>query len=153
MDTSFPKNHKEGEYFLYIYKYKSAFHIRVAQDLRSIEDNYWRSFHRRAFCAEECAELGLNHEFLVKYFNATGGYFSARMGINQNKPMRSDPSDCLTEEQKEHIVRVRGYRLKEAKELKHRTWSDLAVLRKRARAVLPSEIPTLVSLYDKELYK
>ena len=153
MDTSFPKNHKEGEYFLYIYKYKSAFHIRVAQDLRSIESNYWRSFHRRAYNAEECAALGLDHAFLVKYFNATGGYFSARMGINQNKPMRYDPSDCLTTEQQEHIARVREYRLKDAKALKHRTWSDLATLRKRARAILPSEIPTVFSPDIGGLYK
>ena len=152
MDNYFPKNYAEGEYFLYVYQYKRAYHIRVAPDMRSTEPHYWHSSRRRAYNKEECAALGLDYSFLMKYYAATRTYFHARMAINQNKPICSEISDSLSPEQRETIARVREYRLKEAKELKHRAWSDLAALRKRARAVLPSELPTIVFPSTRGLY-
>jgi hypothetical protein len=151
---SFPKNHKEGEYFLYIYQHKRSYHIRVAQFLRDVEDNYWRSARRRAYNTAECAALGLDLAFLTRYHGLSAAYFHARMAVNQNRatPRLSELEGELIEPFREHIENVRKYRLKAARAEKHRAWSDLAILRKRARAVLPTEILPLVFPSTKGLY-
>jgi hypothetical protein len=149
---SFPKKHTDGEYFLYIYQYKKAYHIRVATFLREIEKGYWSSSRRRAYDLQECEALGLSREFLRKYATSSDSYFGARMILNQNRPL-SESADELMAPHKESINLARKYRYEMARKLKHRSWSDLAILRKRARAVLPNPIPTLDFKIDKELYR
>jgi len=151
---SFPKDYTDGDYFLYIYQYKKGHHIRVATSIREIEMHFWCSTRRRSYNKEECAALGLGVDFLRDYYTATSTYFTARMIIGQNQPMRlSEFENELMEPFRENMERARLGRLKEGHRLKHRSWSNLAILRKRARAVLPNPIPIISFTNDKALYK
>lgn len=134
--NQYPLNHVEGQLFLYVYTRKGACHIRVTSSLYTMDPEYSRAFDRRAYTVEEAAALGLDLDFLQKYYAASRAYFHARMGMNQNRPCVYDIADELTALIKEDVERVRKYRYAEAKRVKHRAWSDLAILRKTARAAL-----------------
>jgi hypothetical protein len=154
MDPTFPRNYNSGDFFLYIYQHKRAYHIRVATSIQEIEPNYYRSARRIAYNTTECEALGLTLYFLQKYYNASRNYFHALMGINQNKPHKrtSEFEMELMEPFREHMESVRKHRLNASRTLKHRSWSDLAILRKQARAVLPAPIPEIVFPSTKGLY-
>ncbi len=153
MDPTFPADYNTGDYFLYIYQHKRAYHIRVATSIQEIEPNYYRTARRRAYTLAECEALGLD---LERYYSASLNYFHARMGIAQNKPSKRPLSEFemeLMEPFRDHMESVRKHRLNAARALKHRAWSDLAILRKHARAVLPTEIASIAFPSTKGLYK
>lgn len=151
---SFPKNYTDGDYFLYIYQYKKGHHIRVATCIREIEMHFWCSTRRRAYNKDECAALGLGIDFLKDYYTATSTYFTARMVVGQNKPVRLSEFEYeLAAPFMENMECARLGRLKAGNVLKHRAWSNLALLRKRARAVLPTTIPALSFTNIMALYK
>jgi hypothetical protein len=134
LPTAFP--------FLYVYKHKRSVHIRVADSWLTLEPNYWRSSARRAYSVAECVAQGIPESFLTEYLLATRAYFHARMAMLQNRPVKSEPLDnalkeilgpCLKD-----IELARAHRYKAARVVRNRAWSDLASLRKKVRALLPT---------------
>lgn len=131
-----PSDYAEGRLFLYTYKHKGAFHIRVANSFHTQDKAILRASQRRAYSRAESDALGLDETFLRDYYGASKWYFSARMGMNQNRPLPTDALSDFPPEWRADIERGNAYRYAECKKMRHRAWSDLALLRKRARAAL-----------------
>lgn len=131
-----PSDYAEGRLFLYTYKHKGAFHIRVADSFHTLDAVVRCAPQRRAYSRAESDALGLDETFLRAYFGASKTYFSARMGMNQNRPLPEGALSDFPPEWRADIDRGNAYRYAESKKMRHRAWSDLAALRKRARAAV-----------------